>query len=66
MRLSAMRYGAGLALAAVLAAALTAAVRAPAAWVGTWLQEQGRGRWINARGTAWSGSGMFGLSDGAR
>ena len=51
MRLSAMRYGAGLALAAVLAAALTAAVRAPAAWVGDWLQEQGRVRLIDARGT---------------
>jgi len=64
MRLSAMRYGAGLALAAVLAAALTAAVRAPAAWVGDWLQEQGRVRLIDARGTVWSGSAMLGLSDG--
>jgi len=64
MRLSAMRYGAGLALAAVLAAALTAAVRAPAAWVGDWLQEQGRLRLIDARGTVWIGSAMLGLSDG--
>lgn len=64
MRLSAMRYGAGLALAAVLAIALTAAVRAPAAWVGDWLQEQGRLRLIDARGTVWIGSAMLGLSDG--
>ena len=64
MRWSGMRYGTGLALAAVLAAALTAAVRAPAAWVGDWLQEQGRVRLIDARGTVWSGSAMLGLSDG--
>jgi len=64
MRSSAMRHGTGLALAAVLAAALTAAVRAPAAWVGDWLQEQGRVRLIDARGTVWSGSAMLGLSDG--
>lgn len=59
-----MRYGMGLALAAVLAATLTAAVRAPAAWVGDWLQSQGRLRLIDARGTVWRGSAMLGLSDG--
>jgi general secretion pathway protein N len=59
-----MRYGAGLAFAAVLVAALTAAVRAPAAWVGDWLQAQGRLRLVDARGTVWSGSAMLGLSDG--
>lgn len=64
MRSSRMRYGAGLALAAVLAAALAAAVRAPAAWVGDWLQAQGRVRLVDARGTVWSGSAMLGLSDG--
>ena len=64
MRFSGMRYGAGLALAAVLAVALTAAVRAPAAWVGDWLQAQGRLRLVDARGTVWSGSAMLGLSDG--
>jgi len=64
MRLSGMRYGAGLALAAVFAVALTTAVRAPAAWVGDWLQSQGRLRLIDARGTVWSGSAMLGLSDG--
>jgi len=64
MRSSATRYGAGLALAAVLAAALTVAVRAPAAWVGDWLQAQGRLRLVDARGTVWSGSAMLGMSDG--
>jgi general secretion pathway protein N len=64
MRSSATRYGTGLALAAVLAAALTVAVRAPAAWVGDWLQAQGRLRLVDARGTVWSGSAMLGMSDG--
>jgi general secretion pathway protein N len=43
---------------------LTAAVRAPAAWVGDWLQAQGRLRLIDARGTIWNGSALLGLSDG--
>jgi general secretion pathway protein N len=64
MRFPGMRYGAGLALAAVLAVALTVAVRAPAAWVGDWLQAQGRLRLIDARGTIWNGSALLGLSDG--
>ena len=64
MRFPGTRYGVGLALAAVIAVALTAAVRAPAAWVGDWLQSQGRLRLIDARGTVWSGSAMLGLSDG--
>ncbi|MGH8635034.1 MAG: type II secretion system protein N [Burkholderiales bacterium] len=64
MRFSAIRTGTCLALAAVLAAMLTAAVRAPAAWVGDWLQAQGRLRLVDARGTVWSGSAMIGLSDG--
>jgi len=57
-----MRYRLG--LAAVVVAALTVAVRAPAAWVGDWLQSQGRLRLIDARGTVWNGSAMLGLSDG--
>lgn len=60
----AMRYGVGLALAAILAVALTAAVRAPAAWVGDWLQAQSALRLVDARGTVWSGSAMLALSDG--
>jgi general secretion pathway protein N len=64
MMRSGVRYGAGLAVLAVLAIALTAAVRAPAAWVGDWLQAQGRLRLIDARGTVWNGSALLGLSDG--
>lgn len=59
-----MRYRLGIVLAAVVAAALVVAVRAPAAWVGDRLQAQGRLRLIDARGTVWSGSAMLGLSDG--
>jgi general secretion pathway protein N len=59
-----MRYRLGIVLAAVVAAALIVVVRAPAAWVGDWLQSQGRLRLIDARGTVWSGSAMLGLSDG--
>ncbi|MDH5537063.1 MAG: type II secretion system protein N, partial [Betaproteobacteria bacterium] len=40
------------------------AVRAPAAWIGDWVQSQGKLRLIDARGTVWSGSAMLGLSDG--
>lgn len=64
MRSSAIRYGAGLALAAAFAAALTAVVRAPAAWIGDWFQAHGRLRFIDSRGTIWNGSAMLGLSDG--
>ncbi len=53
-----------LVLAAVLAAALTVVVRAPAAWLGDWLQSHGRLRLVDARGTLWNGSAMLGLSDG--
>lgn len=61
---SALRGYLGLALAAVVAVALTAAVRAPAAWVGDWLQAHGRLRLIDARGTVWTGSALLGVSDG--
>jgi general secretion pathway protein N len=59
-----LRSYVGLALAAVVTAVLTAAVRAPAAWVGDWLEAHGRLRLIDARGTVWSGSALLGLSDG--
>lgn len=59
-----MRYRIVLALAAVFVVALTVVVRAPAAWVGDWLQSQGRLRLIDAHGTVWSGSAMLGFSDG--
>jgi general secretion pathway protein N len=60
------RWGLATALALVLAlsAALTIVIRAPAAWVADWLQERGKLRLVDARGTAWRGSGMIGISDG--
>ncbi|HEY7742934.1 MAG TPA: type II secretion system protein N [Burkholderiales bacterium] len=64
MRLSTTGYGVSLVLLAVLAAAVTAAVRAPAAWVGDSLESRSRLRLIDARGTVWNGSAMLGVSDG--
>jgi general secretion pathway protein N len=61
---TAARSGVGLALLALLAVALTVVVRAPAAWLGDWVQSQGRLRLIDARGTIWEGSAMLALSDG--
>jgi general secretion pathway protein N len=64
MRRPALRSSVWLILAAALAATLTAVARAPAAWVGDWLQSQGRLRLIDARGTLWNGTAMLALSDG--
>lgn len=52
------------AIAALLAAALTAVVLAPAAWIGDWLEAHSRVRLLDARGTVWSGSALVGVSDG--
>lgn len=54
--------GIGLLLAA--AAAVTVVARAPAAWLGDWLESHGRFRLLDARGTVWHGSGLLGISDG--
>jgi general secretion pathway protein N len=48
----------------VATAMLTVAVRAPAAWLGDWLQEHGKLRLLDARGTVWHGSALLGISDG--
>lgn len=53
-----------LGIAALLAAALTVVVLAPAAWLGDWVEANSRLRLIDARGTVWSGSALVGLSDG--
>lgn len=42
----------------------TIAVRAPAAWVGDWLQSHTKVRLLDARGTVWRGSAFIGISDG--
>ena len=59
-----MRYRLVLALAAVFVVVLTVVLRAPAAWVGDWLQSEGRLRLVDARGTIWNGSALLGVSDG--
>jgi general secretion pathway protein N len=53
-----------IALAVVLAAAATTAVRAPAAWLGDWLAARSNVRLLDARGTIWSGSALLGVSNG--
>ena len=59
------RAGKGmLALAAALAAVVTIAARAPAAWIGDWLEARGPLRLVDASGTLWRGSAMVGVSDG--
>ena len=59
-----LRGGTGLALGVVLVVAATVVMRAPAVWLGDWLQVHGKLRLIDARGTIWKGSAMLGLSDG--
>lgn len=57
-------FNTALALAAALTMAVTVLVRAPAAWVGDWLEAHGRLRLVDAHGSVWSGSAMLGVSDG--
>jgi general secretion pathway protein N len=52
------------ALLLALTAALTVAARAPAAWVGDWLEGHTRVRLLDARGTVWHGSAFLGFSNG--
>jgi general secretion pathway protein N len=54
----------GIALLLGLASVITIAVRAPAAWVGDWLEARSKLRLIDARGTLWQGSALVGFSDG--
>ena len=53
-----------IALLLALTAALTVVVRAPAAWLGDWLEGRTRARLIDARGTVWHGSAFLGFSNG--
>jgi general secretion pathway protein N len=57
-------FNAALALAAAITVVATVTVMAPAAWVGDWLEANGRLRLVDTRGTVWSGSAMLGVSDG--
>jgi len=53
-----------LALLFTIVALGTIAVRAPAAWLGDWLQSHTKVRLLDARGTVWQGSALLGISDG--
>src|SRR5580765_6116177 len=53
-----------LALLLVLTAAATIALRAPAAWLGDWMETHGKFRLLDARGTVWHGSALLGISNG--
>lgn len=55
---------AALALLLLFTAITTVVVRAPAAWVGDWLEARGKLRLVDARGTLWHGSALLGMSDG--
>ena len=53
-----------LALLLSLSVLATIAIRAPAAWLGDWMQNHGKARLLDARGTVWHGSALLGVSDG--
>lgn len=53
-----------LALLLVLTAAATIAMRAPAAWLGDWMETHGKFRLLDARGTVWHGTALLGISNG--
>lgn len=55
---------AGVALLLAVVVLATIAVRAPAAWLGDWLQAHTKVRLLDARGTMWHGSALVGISDG--
>ena len=54
----------GLGLLLIISALVTVAVRAPAAWLGDWLEVRSKLRLIDARGTVWQGTALLGISDG--
>jgi general secretion pathway protein N len=54
----------GIALLLLASAAITVLIRAPAAWLGDWLEAHGKFRLLDARGTVWHGSALIGVSDG--
>jgi general secretion pathway protein N len=54
----------GVALLLVVTVVTTVVLRAPAAWLGDWLEARSKVRLIDARGTVWRGSALVGMSDG--
>ena len=59
-----MKHGIAVAALLVLTALATIVVRAPAAWIGDWLEARSKVRLVDARGTVWRGSAFIGMSDG--
>jgi general secretion pathway protein N len=53
-----------MALILAATAAVTIVLRAPAAWLGDWLESRTRVRLVDARGTIWHGSALLGFSNG--
>ena len=56
--------GGAMALVLSVTAAATIVVRAPAAWLGDWLEGNTRVRLLDPRGTVWHGSALVGFSNG--
>ncbi|MBV9191769.1 MAG: hypothetical protein JOZ85_14875, partial [Betaproteobacteria bacterium] len=54
----------GVALLLAVVVLGTIAIRAPAAWLGDWLQTHTKVRLLDARGTVWHGTALVGISDG--
>ena len=59
-----MKHGIAVAALLVLTALATIVVRAPAAWIGDWLEARSKIRLVDARGSVWHGSAFIGMSDG--
>jgi general secretion pathway protein N len=60
-----MRIAAWL-FALLCAVAATVIARAPAAWLGDWVQASGKLRLIDTQGTLWEGSALLAVSDGRK
>jgi general secretion pathway protein N len=54
----------GLAILLGVAIVVTIVVRAPAAWLGDWIEARSPVRLVDARGTLWQGSALLGISNG--
>jgi general secretion pathway protein N len=53
-----------LGLLLAMSALVTVALRAPAAWLGDWIEARSQLRLTDARGTVWQGSALLGISNG--
>ncbi|HUQ74111.1 MAG TPA: type II secretion system protein N [Burkholderiales bacterium] len=64
MTRSRLAAGGSIALLLVVTAVLILAIRAPAAWLGDWIEARTHTRLVDARGTIWHGSALLGFSNG--